>query len=65
MNEFLNQQNERGQKTILPLLYGVSVEEFKEKYPALEHIQCISASEHSCEEIVILLAKELVKRYKG
>lgn len=64
LNEFLQQQNENRQKKVLPLLYGVSLDKLKEHYPELEEIQCIKAEEHDVEEIVILLAKELIKRYK-
>ncbi len=64
LNEFLQQQNENRQKKVLPLLYGVSLDKLKKHYPELEEIQCIKAEEHDVEEIVILLAKELIKRYK-
>lgn len=64
LNEFLQQQNENRQKKVLPLLYGVSLDKLKEHYPELEEIQCIKAEDHDVEEIVILLAKELIKRYK-
>lgn len=64
LNEFLNQQNESGQKKVLPLLYGISLDDLKTHYPELGDIQCISADKFSKEEITILLAKELIKRYK-
>lgn len=64
LREFLSRQNEDHQKTVLPLLYGVTLEELKQHYPELGEIQCIKAEEHSYEEIVILLARELIKRYK-
>lgn len=63
LNELLQRQNENGQKIILPLLHGLSFNDLKGKYPELEFIQSIS-SEKPAEEIVILLAKELIKRYK-
>lgn len=64
LGEFLNQQNESGQKIVLPLLHNITLNELKEHYPELEDIQCISSNDCSREEIVILLAKELIKRYK-
>ena len=64
LEEFLKQQNESGQKKVLPLLYEITLNDLKEHYPALEEIQCISSERYTKEEIVILLAKELIKRYK-
>lgn len=64
LNEFLNQQNERGQKIVLPLLHNITLDELKENYPQLGDIQCISSENRNREEITILLAKELIKRYK-
>lgn len=64
LNEFLGQQNESGQKIVLPLLHGISRRELHEHYPALEEIQYINATDYSKEEIAILLAKELIRRYK-
>lgn len=64
MNEFLQIQNESGQKTILPLLYGITYSDVAKKYPELEFIQSLKADEHNVDEIVILLARELIKRYK-
>lgn len=64
LGEFLSLQNENHQKIVLPLLYGISLDELKEHYPELGDIQCVSADEHNIEEIVILLARELIKRYR-
>lgn len=64
LDEFLAQQNARGQKTVLPLLYGITFDELKEKYPTLGDIQAITTKDYSKSEIAILLAKELIKRYK-
>lgn len=64
LKEFLTRQNESGQKIVLPLLLGISLNELKEQYPDLGEIQCISTNQHDIQEIVILLAKELIKRYK-
>ena len=64
LNEFLNQQNESEQKIVLPLLHGISRQELLEHYPVLEDIQYINTEDYSKEEITILLAKELIKRYR-
>lgn len=62
--EFLKKQNSSGQKIVLPLLHNISLEQLKEKYPALGAIQVIDTQRYSKEEITILFAKELIKRYK-
>lgn len=64
LNEFLNRQNEDGQKIILPLLHEISRMDLLDHYPALEEIQYISSRDYSKEGIAILLARELIKRYK-
>lgn len=64
LHKFLSQQNESGQKIVLPLLYNITLDELKAHYPELGDIQCISADRYSKEEVTILLAKELIKRYK-
>lgn len=62
--ELLARQNDNKQKIVLPLLHGISLDELKEKYPELGDIQCISSDDYSREEIVLFLAKELIKRYR-
>lgn len=64
LNEFLQKQNESGQKIILPLLHNISFDDIKNHYPDLEYIQSVKTSDYTCDEIAILLAKELIKRYK-
>lgn len=64
LNEFLHLQNESEQKIILPLLYGITYEDVSKRYPELEYIQGIEADKYDVEEITILLAKVLIKRYK-
>lgn len=64
LHEFLTRQNGTGQKIVLPLLYGITLDQLKDKYPELGDIQCIKAEDFTKEEIVILLARELIKRYK-
>lgn len=64
LNEFLQKQNESGQKTILPLLHGISIEKLKDHYSDLAEIQSISSERYTTDAIALLLAKELIKRYK-
>lgn len=64
LDKFLAQQNATGQKIVLPLLYGITFDELKEKYPTLGDIQAITSKDYTKPEIAILLAKELIKRYK-
>jgi len=64
LNEFLNQQNESGQKIVLPLLLGISLDDLKAHYPELGDIQCVDSERVSKEDITILLAKELINRYR-
>lgn len=64
LQEFLQRQNDTGQKIILPLLHNIHVDDFKNKYPDLTDIQAIDTSQYSMEEVTILFAKELIKRLK-
>lgn len=64
LDEFLTQQNERGQKVVLPLLYKTSIEKMSSNYPGLTSIQCISSGDYDTKDIALLLAKELIRRYK-
>lgn len=64
LKEFLHRQNSSGEKIILPLLYGISINEFNEKYPELNEIQVLEESMYSKEEVTVQLAKELIKFYK-
>lgn len=63
--EFLNRQNENGQKTILPILHNISIKELQEKYPGVADIQAIDSSKYSSDEIALLFANQLIKRLKG
>lgn len=65
LDEFLKRQHASGQKIVLPLLHDVTIDELKEKYPALGDIQVIETTKYTKEEIAILFAKELIKRLKG
>lgn len=64
LNEFLHRQNASGQKIVLPLLHNITLEKLKEHYPELGDIQVIDTDRYTKEEIVILFAKELIKRLK-
>lgn len=65
LSEFMQRQNESGQKIILPLLYNITLDELKEKYPYLTDIQCLKTKDKTVEEVVILFAGQLLKRYKS
>ena len=62
--EFLQRQNERGQKIVLPLLHNITRDQLKEHYPELYEIQVINTYGKSKEDITILFAKELIKRLR-
>ncbi len=64
LHEFLERQNSSGQKIVLPLLHNITLDQLKGKYPVLGDIQVIDSGRFSKEEITILFAKELIKRYK-
>lgn len=64
LNEFLNRQNENGQKTILPILHGINIKNLQEKYPDVADRQAIDSSKHSPDEIALLFANQLIKRLK-
>lgn len=64
LNEFLNQQNENGQKKILPLLHNITIDELKAHYPELGEVLAINSKDYSKQDVAILLAKELIKRYR-
>lgn len=63
--EFLNRQNRNGQKLILPILHNISVEQLRAKYPTVADIQAIDSTKHSCDEIALLFARQLIKRLKA
>ena len=65
LNEFLNRQNRNGQKLILPILHNITSQQLREKYPAVADIQAVESSKHSCDEIALLFAKQLIKRLKA
>ena len=65
LTEFLNRQNIIGQKIILPILHNITVAQLKEKYPAVADIQALDSSKHSCDEIALKFAAQLIKRLKA
>ncbi len=64
LSEFLSRQNESGQKIILPLIHSITLDELKGQYPDLADLQALRSEDTTVEEIAILLAKELIKRYR-
>jgi hypothetical protein len=65
LNEFLTRQNKVGQKTILPVVHNITIEDLRKKYPEVADIQAISSKEHTCDEVALLFAKQLIKRLKS
>lgn len=65
LSEFLNRQNCNGQKIILPIIHNISVEELKKKYPNVADIQAIDSKKYTPDEIALLFAKQLIKRFKS
>lgn len=65
LSEFLNRQNQNGQKLILPILHNVTVSQLKDKYPTVADIHAIDSSQYTCDQIALLFAKQLIKRLKS
>ena len=65
LNEFLSRQNANGQKIILPILHNITTAQLKEKYPDVADIHALSSSKHSCDEIALKFAEQLIKRLKA
>ncbi|MCR5636146.1 MAG: toll/interleukin-1 receptor domain-containing protein [Clostridiales bacterium] len=65
LDEFLHRQNTTGQKIILPIFYNITDKQLKDKYPEVADIQGLKSSEHSCDEITLLFARQLIKRLKS
>lgn len=64
LSEFFNRQNHNNQKIILPLLFNITIEEFKAHYPNLENIQALQTAKVTKEEVAIQFARQLIKRLK-
>lgn len=65
LNEFLNRQNQNGQKLILPILHNITIQQLKEKYPSVADIQAIDSSKYTCDQIALLFARQLIHRLKS
>lgn len=65
LSEFLNRQNQNGQKLILPILHNITIEQLKEKYPSIADIQEIDSSKYTCDQIALLFARQFIKRLKA
>ena len=65
LNEFLHRQNSNGQKIILPILYNIDDKQLRERYPDVADIQALKGKDHSCDEIALLFAGQLIKRLKA
>lgn len=65
LHEFLNRQNQKGQKVILPLLHNISLSQLTEKYPAVAQIQALNTNVLTCDEIALQFAARLIERLKG
>ena len=65
LNEFLSRQNKNGQKLILPIIHNITYEDLREKYPNVAEIQAINSKDHTCDEIALLFAKQLIQRLKS
>lgn len=65
LSDFLNRQNQNGQKIILPILHKISVAQLQEKYPAIADIQALDSSKYTCDEIALKFAAQLIKRLKS
>lgn len=65
LNEFLNRQNEEGQKMILPITHKITLEQLRKKYPSVADIQALDSSNYTCDEIALQFARQLIKRLKN
>lgn len=64
LSEFLGRQSKNGQKLILPIIHNITNKDLRQKYPLVADIQAIDSKEHSCDEIALLFARQLIKRLK-
>ena len=65
LKELLNRQNRNGQKLILPILHGITIDDLKKKYPSVADIQAISSKNYTCDQIALLFARQLIRRLKN
>lgn len=64
LSEFLNMQNQNGQKIILPILHNITINDLNNKYPEVADIQAISSKDYTCDRIALLFGEQLIKRIK-
>ena len=66
LQELLNRQNERHEKVVLPLLYNLTVDDMKAKYPDLAPIQArVIREDEDAKDVVIDFARILIRQLKG
>lgn len=65
LNSFLNRQNSDGQKIVLPVLYNISLQQLRNRYPAVAEIQALNAGSYSTDQIALMFAKQYIKRLKS
>lgn len=65
LDEFLNRQNRKGQKLILPILHNITVTQLREKYPTVADINAIDSTQYTCDQIALMFARQLIKRLKN
>jgi len=63
--EFLSRQNRNGQKLILPILHNITLAQLQERYPSVADIHAIDSKNYTCDQIAILFARQLIKRFKS
>ena len=66
LTELLTRQNESHEKVVLPLLYNLTVDQMKEKYPVLENIKAREVrSGEDAKDVVIDFARILIRALKN
>ena len=65
LSEFLVRQNRNGQKIILPILYGITIEQLRTRYPQVAEIQALDSTKYTYDEIALKFAAQLIKRLKS
>ncbi|MCQ2393862.1 MAG: toll/interleukin-1 receptor domain-containing protein [Kiritimatiellae bacterium] len=66
LQELLNRQNERHEKVVLPLLYNLTVDDMKAKYPDLAPIQArVIREDEDAKDVVIDFARILIRALKN
>ena len=58
-------QNRNGQKIILPILYGITIEQLRTRYPQVAEIQALDSTKYTYDEIALKFAAQLIKRLKS